>query len=90
MVVAVLALALVPRVGMPVVGAVMTSTDTTRTYSLSADTIGVASLDAFWMSLDLPWYEPQMVRDMDLGLSDAGLDSLVGEGDREIVRVIAG
>lgn len=48
------------------------------------------TLDAFWRSLDPPWYEPLTARDLDIGLTDAGLDSLTGEGDRVIAGMRAG
>jgi hypothetical protein len=54
------------------------------------DSVGAASVDDFWRTLDPPWYEPLTVRDLDFGLDDAGLDSLVGEGDHVIARMIAG
>ena len=77
-------------VGMPAAGVEMSRADTSRADTTSADMTGVESVDAFWKSLDPPWYEPLTVRDLDFGLSDAGLDSLVGEGDRVIARMIAG
>lgn len=55
----------------------------------SADS-GRTAADDFWRSLDPPWYEPLTVRDLDFGLDDAGLDSLVGAGDHVIARMIAG
>ncbi len=55
-----------------------------------SDSVSVDPVDAFWRTLDPPWYEPLTVRDLDFGLSDAGLDSLVGEGDHVIARMIAG
>ncbi len=82
-------------VGMSAAGVEMSradtsSADTTRTETTSADTTSVVTVDAFWKSRDPPWYEPLTVRDLDFGLSDAGLDSLVGEGDRVIARMIVG
>ncbi|MDO9693302.1 MAG: hypothetical protein Q7W56_01075 [Candidatus Latescibacteria bacterium] len=56
----------------------------------AVDSVGAASVDDFWRTLDPPWYEPLTVRDLDFGLSDVGLDSLVGEGDHVIARMIAG
>lgn len=48
------------------------------------------TLDAFWRSLDPPWYEPLTVHDLDFGLTDAGLDSLTDEGDHVIAGMQAG